>query len=876
MTSPRPASPRRLPPWVWLASAPLVLLLMAWGALAILLPPGRATNLVREQLSRSLAREVRFEKVTLSLFPPVRLGVRRFELAEPGGFERGAAFSAGSLDLDLDAFALLGRKLRVRRLTLAGPSLHLLLRADGTTNLDGLGAPPGAKPAGGPPPALDLDIREFRVRDGGLLVDDLRAGRRVLLRLETRMDLTAEQGGARIATGGETVLSGLTIGRLTARSAGEMDQGLAPLEWRLRHRGKFDATARRLALEELALGLGGTQVALSGLVDSVGRHARYALQARGSGVDLAQVLAWVAVADAKAVNGISGRGTLAFDLAARGSVAPGARPGLAGVVTVKDAAFRYPGAPAEVSDLSFAATFRPDSLVIPDLRARVSGQPVAARLAVWRFADPLLDFAVRGNVDLAAVAPMLAAKDTRLAGRAAVDMSGRGRAKDPGTLALAGAADLTDVSVEGAGLPKKVEQVNGRVEFSAQRATVRQLSARAGRSSYTLDASVTRPLALMAEPGKSPPADVTFTFRSPHLDLSELLPTTPGAPFLPNAQGGGRVAIARLQQGRLDVSDVQAEVKLTPAALESPRFTFRGYGGTVRGDARFDLRDTRKPVYAVHAVVDTVKAGALLGAWTPVKDLLAGTLSTNLDFSGAGQTPDDLRRTLTLVGLAALSEGRLGPGPALDAVAQFVKVPKLRQLDFRKLELPLRVENGRVITDAVRMDGPSGEWRLAGALGFDGTLDYAVSVTLPAAAAAALGARSALAAGALADPQGRLLLDLRVSGPARAPRIAWDTGAMRARLAGRASEALAEQRTKLEADAREAARRALLERLGSARDTTGDSAAAISRLTPDAARDTLRAAAKGLLEGFFGRKKSVAPAPAAPPPPAPPADTSDN
>jgi hypothetical protein len=860
---------RRVPPWVWIAAAPLALFLLAWGALGILLPPERATRLVREQLSRSLAREVRFEKVSLSLFPPVRLAVRRLELAEPGGFERGAAFSATSLDLDLDVPALLGRQVRVRRLALAGPALHLLLRADGTTNLDGIGAAPGGKPGAAPPPALDLDVREFRVRDGGVLVDDLRAGRRMMLRLETRMDLVAEKGGARVATGGETVLSGLTTGPLTARSAGEMQQGLARLEWNVRHRGKFDAAARRLALEELALRLGGTQVALSGLVDSVGPRARYALQARGSGVDLAQVLEWVAVADAKAVSGITGRGALAFDLAARGSVAPGALPALTGVLTVRDAAFRYPGAPAEVSDLAFAANFRPDSLVIPDLRARVSGQPVAARLAVWRFADPMLDFAVRGNVDLAAIAPALAAKDTRLAGRAAVDLSGRGRAKDPGTLALAGAADLHDVSVEGAGLPKKVERVNGRVEFSAQRATVKQLSAGAGQSSFTLDAGVGRPLALLAEPGKVPPADVDFTFRSPHLDLAELLPTTPGAPFLPNARGAGRVAIARLKQGRLDVSDVEAEVKLSPAALESPRFKLQGYGGSVRGDARFDLRDTRKPVYAVRAVVDTVKAGALLGAWTPVRDLLAGTLSTNLEFSGAGQTPDDLKRTLTLVGLAAISEGRFGPGPALEAVARFVKVPKLRQLDFRKLELPMHIRDGRLTTDAVQLSGPSGDWKLVGAVGFDGALDYAVSVTLPPAAVEALGARAALAAGALADPQGRMLLDLRVSGPARAPRVAWDTDAMRARLAGRASEALAGQRAKLEADAREAARRALLERLGGRQDSAaaGDSAAATTRLTPGGARDTLRSAAKGVLEGFFGRKKGATPAP--PPAPAP-------
>src|SRR5262249_6847459 len=189
---------------------------------------------------------------------------------------------------------------------------------------------------------------------------------------------------------------------------------------------------------------------------------------------------------------------------------------------------------------------------------------------------------------------------------------------------------------------------------------------------------------------------------------------------------------------------------------------------------------------------------ALLSTWTPMKNLLAGTLDTKLDFSGAGQTPSDLKQTLTLVGLAAITNGRLGPGPALEAIASTVDVPKLQQVDFAKLELRMRIEHGRIVTDPVSLTGPSGDWKLAGALGFDGALDYAVSVTLPPPVTAALGAKSALAAGALADPLGRLLLDLHVSGTTTSPRVSLDTQAMQARLAGRVSDALAQQSRKLE------------------------------------------------------------------------------
>ncbi len=638
------ARSNRLPAWAWLLIAPLVLVLMAWIALSVLFPPARVKQLVSEQLQASLRREVRFADASLKLWPPVRLSVRRPELAEPGGFSKGVAFGAASLDLDLDLLPLLSRRIAVHRLAIEKPALHLVLRADGTTNLDDLSAPPQP---GAPPPAMDLDVREFSLRGGQVLVDDLAASRRIAFDVSTRMALITEKGGQRMATNGQTEIANVVFGPGSATRASDLQQGLKALVWRIEHKGRFDSKQQRLALEKLALKLGRTDLVLSGIVDEPGPHARFDLRAKGDEVDLAEVLRWVAVADAKAVQGITGRGKLAFDLALRGAAAqPGkvaALPSIVGVLRVKEGAFRYPGAPAEVSGLAFTAQFRPDTLNIGDLACSVSGQPVRAKLFATRFADPLVRFALQGDLDLAAIAPLVAASGTKLSGRTAVDVRGSGRANDPGSLLIEGTAVLKNVSVEAKDLPKRIEQVNGTVRFSPQRAEVKALSAHAGASSFALDATVTRPLALMATPGKVAPAGMTFDFRSPHLDLAELLPTTPGAPFLPNAQGTGKVRIDRLIQGKLDVKSVAADVVLAPARLSSPRFSLLGYGGVVSGDANFDLTDTAKPAYAVHAKVEGVQADAMLSAWTPLKGLIRGALDTNLDFSGRGQEPDDLR-----------------------------------------------------------------------------------------------------------------------------------------------------------------------------------------------------------------------------------------
>ncbi len=206
----------------------------------------------------------------------------------------------------------------------------------------------------------------------------------------------------------------------------------------------------------------------------------------------------------------------------------------------------------------------------------------------------------------------------------------------------------------------------------------------------------------------------------------------------------------------------------------------------------------------------------------------------------------------------------VGPGPTLDAISQFVKIPALKEVKFKDLQLPMRIEQGRMISDPVKLSGASGEWVLAGSVGFDGSLDYAVSVTLPPAAVAALNARSALAAGALADDQGRMLLDLRLSGNAKSPKVAWDTGAMRDRLAGRASAALTEQRAKLEADAKATAQQVLAQKLGLGGADSTKRVPNVKDLT-SATRDSIKKAAGGLLEGFFTKRKAATPVTPAPP-----------
>jgi hypothetical protein len=822
------------------------LVALAWGAVAVLLPHDRVLAMVRARLATSLRRESRLADVSVGLWPPVRIGVRGFRLAEPGGFARGTALEVVSLGLDLDVLPLLSRRVVVRRLTLERPSLHLVLRADGGTNLDSLFAvaPAGSAPRR-PAAAMDLAVREFAVRGGRVLVDDLGAGRRVMAGLETRLSLDAA-GGTRYATRGRTRVDGLAFGPLSARGPAELDGALAKLVWTIGHDGRYDAASRTLGLRALTLDFGRARLALSGTVRDPGPRATLDLRATGQRVDLGRLLDAAAAVDARALRGISGGGSLAFDLRVSGRLGPAARPAVTGRLAVADGSFRYPGAAAGVDGLAFTATLLADGFTVEDLRARVGGEPLRAQLAVERYADPRARFALKGGLDLAALSQALAARGTKAAGRAQLNVRGSGRVRDPGSFVLDGSAALANASLEGPGLPQRVEAISASVQLAPERAAVRGLTARAGKSTFTLDASLTRPLALARAPGTVEPAGVTFTFRSPYLDLAELLPPGPGSPLAFNARGGGRVEIARFRNRKLDVEDVVANVSLSPAVITVPSFVMRAYGGTVAGRADFGFQDPASPSFAVTGRADTVEVDRVLSAWSPARGMLTGVTGARFDLSGDGVRPEQLRGSLGALGLALLAEGRLS-GPVMDAIAAVTRMPALREVALRDLRLPFRIEHGRVVTDSLRFSGPAGEWQASGMVGFDGALDYAVSATLPSSLAAGAGWKDALAAGLLSDGQGRLLLDLRVTGTAKAPRVTLDARSMRDRLAGRAGDALREQRARLGET---------LLRAGGVRDS-----AASDRGPSGPAAPTTKEAVRGLeqqgrdlLRDFLGRR----------------------
>ncbi|MCB1181795.1 hypothetical protein KDM41_00005, partial [bacterium] len=187
--------------------------------------------------------------------------------------------------------------------------------------------------------------------------------------------------------------------------------------------------------------------------------------------------------------------------------------------------------------------------------------------------------------------------------------------------------------------------------------------------------------------------------------------------------------------------------------------------GGLEADLDWNTRADRGGRLSGRVVLTAAPAAELLAPYLPD---LAARLRTDLsgEITGGLDLADrDVR--LASLGLTGRLRGTPGELDAADWLREAGPYlgdrPDLVHIRFDRLEHDLVVRGGVYRLERLELAGPDTEWRATGAVAFDGKLDLAVHVRLPAGFTPELGAFSFLAE-SLRDDDGRVGLGLKVGG----------------------------------------------------------------------------------------------------------------
>lgn len=298
---------------------------------------------------------------------------------------------------------------------------------------------------------------------------------------------------------------------------------------------------------------------------------------------------------------------------------------------------------------------------------------------------------------------------------------------------------------------------------------------------------------------------------SPFLNLKELLePPPPGGegvekkaaagPLLPlgalGMQGAVEIKVDRLTYGKFEARDLDAKVHMAGDSLSVTKVTMRALGGEAGGKARLKVPRDGAPTYTAAFSGGNLQLAALLDTLTPLKGVMTGVASLEVELGGAlGKEPLPLK-SITAQGGVRSSQATAIAGPVVSALASWVGLDSRKEYAVKDFATSFSVRDGRLIVPACSLVEKHSTWNFSGSTGLDGSLDQKVNVVLSPEYSKRVDSLKGLAH-VLKDERGRVVVDLFLGGTVKKPALRWDSARMERRakdyLAGRMKREMEKQ-----------------------------------------------------------------------------------
>ncbi len=332
-------------------------------------------------------------------------------------------------------------------------------------------------------------------------------------------------------------------------------------------------------------------------------------------------------------------------------------------------------------------------------------------------------------------------------------------------------------------------------------------------------------------------ADVDGRFAKAQVGTVELRDLSADATIV-DGRLEGKFTAPRADAPRVPLTEVKGTFRLgEDRVLHVNDVAARLWSGAVSGNATVDLTDVASPAFHIESKATRVQANDLVSSLTPAKNFVSGAMDMSSVISGKGSVPDAIARTLSGEGSVLATDGKIELGPTVAAVWKSLGFEDAKAIRFDDLTSAFRLEGGKLVTKDLAVRGKDATWKAQGAVALDGMLDYDVQVELGEELSNTYRKRVGRdLAQVLAGSTGRLVLDLKLTGNARAPKVTVDTSKLAERAKENATDAV---RKSLEKEAG----KALEKILGAPSDSTKPPGAASPEST-----------VKNLLEGLFKKK----------------------
>lgn len=231
----------------------------------------------------------------------------------------------------------------------------------------------------------------------------------------------------------------------------------------------------------------------------------------------------------------------------------------------------------------------------------------------------------------------------------------------------------------------------------------------------------------------------------------------------------GSVAIGEAHSGGMVLKNVSVPLRFDGSTLTAAPISASLGSGSVGGS--LVVRSLfGSPSYSLHLDVKRAPIQQVAAGTIPFSSAVTGFLTGIVDLSGAGLPSPHANDTMKGLLKGSVEDGKVLLTPTVVAVARALGIVLKSEVTLRDETHSIRVAGRRMLLDMIRGDLEEDKAEMTGSVGLDHTLDLNLLLRLAPSRVAGGGTLAQIARYAK-DAEGRVPVDIKITGTDRAPKI---------------------------------------------------------------------------------------------------------
>lgn len=816
--------------WTIIVSIPVVLILVAAIGAKLYFTDQRLKALLVPRLEETLHRKVTLSGMSLSVFPSLAVEVDSLAIANPSGsgFGETPFVALDRLILSVRLAPLLSGNVEVSTVQLDRPRLYLQINEQGRANyalepqeaVKSEGKAPGKQESpvsAAPAPASQargLLLSDFRIRNGLMEYTDRKQNSATTIDgfdLNLRAEVQAVSGEANLQANAR--IEKFSYGTISTPLIANLRMAL---DMQLRYSQKQDLLTvdkGTFTLQEMGLNVGGS-------VTGASKTPVLDLRVTSDKLNIADLLSLVPKEYMKKAEGLKGTGIAQVELTIKGPVGDSTLPDVQGRVTATGATVQYEQIPKPITNINIVSSFirsrEKQEFRMEKFSAALGSNPLSASMTVVNFEAPALSLTANASLNLAEVKDYYPLeKGTELTGTMSANVSISGKVSDPAAMKASGSMDFHHVTIKSPASKKPIENLDGSVTFNNQMIEAKKVALTIGKSDMTMAFWMKNYLSMMSTDKKAPPAQANLTLTSNHLYSADIMTDTASAvqaqpavatspsaprPSAPPASRGTPAATDRKKAGfalpnvvmditgsigtftmeKFEFKNVKTVMKIADGVITMQNFSLNAFDGSIVTKGTLNLQKPDEPRYDLAMEMNRVDAHAMLSKFSSYGERLFGRMTMTTTVKGAlDDTLGLIPGTMNGQGRVQMQDGKLTGVSVNKSIAGLLKLPDLENITYKDWANSFTIASGRIVIKDLKITALDADYVVNGSQGFDGSLDYSMSLLLPEKTSSriSIAGFAGQAVNLFKDPSGRVKLDFTVGGTSDNPKIALDTKA---------------------------------------------------------------------------------------------------